>query len=203
MNNRIPARHPLRNAVAKLSSGQYYDEISHWFFAVRSIIRSHNFACDSDCPKVYNNEGYSHLQFFNPKTGEEYRICWTWYRMSSFKWEIICYVTWKTSCLYRLWGSMWPPCGRCTGHASGLCNGGCLPPEGTGQSGRPPRMGGVLQEIRWNTKKAKGILRCRSPDSWRTFNTAQSVQKGYPPPVGGLCWPMLAELWVSMSESPV
>lgn len=88
------ARHPLRSAVANISSGRYYKSISEWFCLISNTLEKHGCVLsefDYECPQVYNDEGQSKITFTDNR-GQVCYIHWTWYRMPSFNWEIICYV---------------------------------------------------------------------------------------------------------------
>lgn len=82
----------LREEVASLSSGRYYDEISHWFDLLDQVVQNFSDGCltlGCDCPQVYNNSGSSMIRIGD----SELFVWWSWYRMPSGRWEIVCYLT--------------------------------------------------------------------------------------------------------------
>jgi len=82
----------FREEVAGLSSGRYYDEVSHWYNALLGIFD--RYGCEaytSICPQVYNNDGSFHV-CFDDVNGKTRSVYVTYHRMQSFRWEIICYV---------------------------------------------------------------------------------------------------------------
>lgn len=90
MSNTIPQRHPVRNAVCATSTGEYYDEVSHWWDAVCCALQVHGFEPVSGAPPtIYNNEGRGRMALQNTDT----ELAYTWYRMPSFRWEIVCHLT--------------------------------------------------------------------------------------------------------------
>jgi len=90
----ITQKHPVRLTVANLSTGnrpnQYYDEISHWWDAVVKVLEDAGIPpIPADCPAIYNDEGRWNVPLENTNS----TLVFTWYRMPSFRWEIICYLT--------------------------------------------------------------------------------------------------------------
>lgn len=84
----------LRNAIASLSTGVYYDEISGWYNRLSTLLGEYGFIPSDECPTVYNDGGHATMGIADPQTGEEVGyIWWSWYRMPSFRWEVICYVS--------------------------------------------------------------------------------------------------------------
>lgn len=80
----------LRNQIANLSSGRYYDQIFHWFdLVVKTAARFGLIIDEQDCPQVYNDSGSSMIRIGD----SELFIWWSWYKMPSGRWEIICYLT--------------------------------------------------------------------------------------------------------------
>lgn len=79
----------LRELVAGLSSGRYYDEIVHWFDLLVKTVERYGLTIDQDCPQVYNDSGSSMIRIGD----SELFVWWTWYRMPSYRWEIVCYLT--------------------------------------------------------------------------------------------------------------
>jgi hypothetical protein len=83
--------------VAEISTGgkngRYYDEISHWYCLLDNVVQNANCTMSVyEYPKVYNAEGRGLLEFVDDEY-KVYQILWTYFRMSSGRWEIICYVT--------------------------------------------------------------------------------------------------------------
>lgn len=74
-------------ALASTSTGRYYKSVAEWWDAVLTICRAFNVEVTADYPHVYNDNGRSIIAL-NGKIS----LFWTWYRMPSFNWEIICYV---------------------------------------------------------------------------------------------------------------
>jgi len=88
----------LREKIAGLSSGRYYDSIYQWFDLMDQVVQSvcdgyHGVGCD--CPQVYNDEGRGSLIpiVYNITGDPDLFVFWTYYRMPSGRWEIICYLT--------------------------------------------------------------------------------------------------------------
>jgi hypothetical protein len=82
----------LREEVASLSSGRYYDEISHWFDLLDQVVQNFSDGCltlGCDCPQVHNDSGSSMIRIGD----SELFVWWSWYRMPSYRWEIVCYLT--------------------------------------------------------------------------------------------------------------
>ena len=82
----------LREKIASLSSGSYYDEISHWFDLLDQVVQNYSdglLSLGRDCPQVYNDSGSSMLRIGD----SELFIWWSWYKMPSGRWEIVCYLT--------------------------------------------------------------------------------------------------------------
>lgn len=82
------------NDVANLSTGNYYDEFVHWYDEVVKLINRHGYLLETnECPQIYNGQGNGYIYF---RAGEKdwlYSIYYTYYRMPSFRWEIVCYAT--------------------------------------------------------------------------------------------------------------
>ena len=81
----------LREKIAGLSSGVYYDSIFQFFATLDGVLLANNCVMDPEYPQVYNDEGRNILKF---NVGDqEFQVFWTYYRMQSGRWEIICYMT--------------------------------------------------------------------------------------------------------------
>jgi hypothetical protein len=79
----------LRKAIASLSTGDYYQRPEDWFREVVLILRS--FDCEVEPMLEINTaEGRSTIGFTGEHIGS---IFYTWYRMPSKRFEIVCYVT--------------------------------------------------------------------------------------------------------------
>jgi hypothetical protein len=84
----------LREKIAGLSSGVYYDEVYHWYSKLKDIlVEQFGVAYIDDCPQIYNDEGRQVTNFTDPNTQMSYCVFWTYFRMQSGRWEIICYLT--------------------------------------------------------------------------------------------------------------
>lgn len=88
----IQAQSPVRNAVSSLSSGAYYERPRHWWEKLCDTLQKYGYDLnDDDFPVFYSEEGRGSVSI--SKEGEEAgRVIFTWYRMPSFNWEIICYL---------------------------------------------------------------------------------------------------------------
>lgn len=81
----------LREKVAALSSGRYYPTLWAWQLDLIQVLTDFGFTLDNSAPfQVYNDEGKGTLRVAGE---EETRVFFTWYRMPSFNWEIVCYLT--------------------------------------------------------------------------------------------------------------
>ena len=83
----------FREEVARLSTGHYYKSVHQWYARLCECLHRHNCKVISECPQVYNQEGRAVIRFQNEDGTETEQVFWTWYRMPSSNWEIICYVT--------------------------------------------------------------------------------------------------------------
>jgi len=81
----------FREEAAGLSSGKYYDEIHEWYSVLLMVLNKYGFDTNQECPQVYNCQGRS-VVYFEDDNGKCHQIFWTYYRMQSFRWEIVCYV---------------------------------------------------------------------------------------------------------------
>lgn len=83
----------LRNAIASLSTGVYYEHFHTWYEALEQLLGEYGFTPQEDYPAIYNDEGRDSMGVVDPQTGEEVGYIWySWYRMPSSRWEVICYV---------------------------------------------------------------------------------------------------------------
>ena len=94
----VPANHRMREWFAGLStgSGKYYETIYEWWDIARGILRAYGLDWAYDwCPQVFTDEGRGLLALSLIDGGEELntQVFWTWHRMDSGRWEIICYLT--------------------------------------------------------------------------------------------------------------
>lgn len=87
----IKSRDPLRNRIAKLSTGPYYDEFSHWWEAARDVLTEDGYYVMGDCPNIYVDAGRGYLNFCRDDI--DANIFYTWYKMPSGRYEVICYIT--------------------------------------------------------------------------------------------------------------
>lgn len=81
----------LRDSIASLSSGRYYDEVYHWYSWLCDILRNFGITSVDDCPQIFNNEGRQVTRFMDGDVQKS--VFWTYYRMQSGRWEIVCYLT--------------------------------------------------------------------------------------------------------------
>jgi len=92
----IKAKHPIREAVASLSSNGriYYVNAIEWWHELTAMLFEHGFLPRfEDSPVFYNNEGVG-VVIIEDDGVEAGRIRYTYYRMpETGHWEIICYVT--------------------------------------------------------------------------------------------------------------
>jgi len=92
-------RSKMPTCVSDLSSGsphgRYYDEVSHWWVALTSVLRDYYDGLTPcvDCPVFYNNEGRGSVMLQDAEGNESpKRVVYTYYRMQSGRWEIVAYV---------------------------------------------------------------------------------------------------------------
>jgi len=77
----------IRKSVANLSSGNYYyGEFYHFYDMLCQVLRDYGITNIDECPQIYSNEGRGAIGF------EGGQVIYTYYRMPSFRWEVICYV---------------------------------------------------------------------------------------------------------------
>ena len=68
----------------------YYDEVSHWWEKVDSLlVEAGHPPVVADCPCIYNDDGRWNVVLENTDSV----LVFTWYRMPSMRWEIICYLS--------------------------------------------------------------------------------------------------------------
>jgi hypothetical protein len=82
----------LREKVASLSSGRYYDQIAHWFDLLDQVVQDVSdgeLGMGDRYPSVFNSEGYMMTQIGD----SDLYVWWSYYRMPSNRWEIVCYLT--------------------------------------------------------------------------------------------------------------
>jgi hypothetical protein len=86
---------PMRKAVASTSTGEYYHSVASWFSLLEIVLGRFGYITqDENFPQVHTNEGYAILNIHpedNPN--EVAHVWWSWYRMPSGNWEVVCYVT--------------------------------------------------------------------------------------------------------------
>ena len=83
----------IRNLVADCSTGEYYAQIYDWYAKIRESLEAENWTVSDECPQVYSSgDGHSLLNVVD-SSGRERHVWFSWYRMPSFNWEIICYLT--------------------------------------------------------------------------------------------------------------
>jgi len=87
---------PIREEVASLSSGAYYEQKSHWVDKLSVILDNHGLILDGE-PVMLGDEGRSCMDIVEITTVRDTPtvgcVHFTWYRMPSFNWEIICYIS--------------------------------------------------------------------------------------------------------------
>lgn len=87
----------LGKKIASLSSGRYYNQIADWFDLLDQVVQE--VGCGEihldDCPQVFNSEGNGIIRLPYPfgLGDSDLQVYWSWYRMPSGRWEIICYLT--------------------------------------------------------------------------------------------------------------
>jgi len=94
----------FRERIASLSTGNsnptfaggrapHYDEVSHWFRCLCRVLTVGGYEPLSGVPSVFNREGRDIVRFASvTDPSQEGRVWWTYYRMESGRWEIICYI---------------------------------------------------------------------------------------------------------------
>jgi hypothetical protein len=93
MTNQVGSRDCMREEIARLSSGGYYNSPQDYLSRVQSILLEVDitFAVEPVC--CYNDEGRSiqRLERFGVELNT--RLYYTWYRMGSGRWEMVGYLT--------------------------------------------------------------------------------------------------------------
>jgi hypothetical protein len=90
----IVTRNRISGVVCQFSTGSeapYYERVEHWFHSLSGGLKVINVIMMSVCPIFTQNEGCGHL-IINTGREEEY-IHYSYYKMPSGKWEIVCYLT--------------------------------------------------------------------------------------------------------------
>ena len=88
-----------RERVAGLSSGVYYNSVGDFFNSLQEVLLQEGYRCGSEefyIPRIYNDSGHTllPLETLDPSSvGVESCLWFSWYRMPSFRWEFIVYVT--------------------------------------------------------------------------------------------------------------
>lgn len=75
-------------AIASTSTGKYYPSVAAWWDAIGTVCRAFNVQLTGECPQVYNDSGRLTVEI-----NDNDRLFMTYYRMPSFNWEIVCYLT--------------------------------------------------------------------------------------------------------------
>ena len=91
----IVQRNRISDVVCKFSTGSeapYYGCVEQWFYALLGGLKVNNIVMMSYCPQFPQNEGSGHL-IINVHGREELYIFYSYYKMPSGRWEIICYLT--------------------------------------------------------------------------------------------------------------
>ena len=83
----------LRDKIASMSSGCLYEEIYHWYSWLVDVLIQFGITSVDDYPQIHNDEGRQVTNFTDPNTQMSYCVFWTYFRMQSGRWEIICYLT--------------------------------------------------------------------------------------------------------------
>lgn len=82
----------LREKIAGLSSGRYYDQIADWFDLLDQVVQSVSdgeLEMGDSYPSVFNSDGTMMTQIGD----SNFFVYWSYHRMQSGRWEIICYLT--------------------------------------------------------------------------------------------------------------
>ena len=87
---------PIREEVASLSSSPYYEQKSHWLERLKAVLTKAGLMTYIE-PDMLGDKGYCHIPLVEIDGGEYPPtvgyIYVSWYRMPSFNWEIINYIT--------------------------------------------------------------------------------------------------------------
>ena len=75
----------LSEDVAGLSSGTYYKWPIDWYNLLVKTMSAHNMSV-GPMPGIHTDEGRDHIEY------DSGQVFFTWYRMESGRYEIICYV---------------------------------------------------------------------------------------------------------------
>ena len=90
----IVTRNRISDIVVQFSTGgeaPYYRGVEHWFYSLLGGLKVTGVRVLSECPEFPQAEGDGRLIVTNGK--EEMYIYYTFYRMQSGRWEVICYLT--------------------------------------------------------------------------------------------------------------
>ena len=84
-----------RNSVASLSSGVYYQHPSHWWNRLTAILESEGLTPSFAMPVFYSEDGRATmvLETLSGEGVDNTVLCFSWHRMASYNWEIVCYLS--------------------------------------------------------------------------------------------------------------
>jgi hypothetical protein len=87
-----------RNSIASLSTGgagSYYQHPSHWWNRLTAILESEGLKPMLDMPIWYTDDGHATmaLETLSGEGVDNVVLCFSWHRMQSYNWEIICYLS--------------------------------------------------------------------------------------------------------------
>jgi hypothetical protein len=85
----------MRQKVAETSTGEYYRSVASWWSLLEIVLGEFGYITqDVNFPQIHTDAGYSLLTIHPEDNPDQLAyIWWSWYRMPSGNWEIICYIT--------------------------------------------------------------------------------------------------------------
>lgn len=77
----------LSHHIADLSTGPYYEKPEVWYEQLTLTLKRHD--CEPEgMPEIHTHSGQGYVKYNGREEGQ---IFFTWHRMPSNRWEIICY----------------------------------------------------------------------------------------------------------------
>lgn len=92
---RVKVSTKTRNSIASLSSGVYYQHPSHWWGRLVAILENEGLKPSFDMPVFYSEDGHATMGLETLSgEGVDNTVLWfSWHRMTSYNWEVVCYLS--------------------------------------------------------------------------------------------------------------
>jgi len=103
-NNTIRVGHPIREEVASLSTGVYYPQFVDWIEKIERILQKYrlsaynslDFPLHEGLDTPHTRDGHTLMPIYQTDGGTHPptvgNLWYSWHRMESGNWEIICYL---------------------------------------------------------------------------------------------------------------